>query len=259
MRIAGIWILFALSGAGLHAQPSGKPFTIRWLGQSFFQIETPGGKNIVTDPHAIPAFGRPIVKADILLISHEHDDHNQIEVLDGKPAREFRGLKVGRGRSAEWNMIDEKVGNIHIKSVGTYHDAENGMSRGKNTIFIIECDGLRIVHLGDLGHELTDDQAKAVGKVDVLLIPIGGVYTINGSQAKQVIEKLKPRLYVIPMHFGVPGYDDLLGAEEFLEGLGNVKKFPLTNELTVMPDAKADAPTIALLHWQKTGVPNPRK
>jgi L-ascorbate metabolism protein UlaG (beta-lactamase superfamily) len=247
----------------VSAQEPKKPFTVRWFGQSFFQIETPSGKKIVFDPHAIPAFGRPAVQADILLITHEHDDHNQPEVLDGKPGREFRGLKLVKGKSPEWNKIDEKVGNIHIKGVGTYHDAESGMVRGKNMVFIVEAEGLRFVHLGDLGHELSDDQAKAIGAVDVLFVPVGGVYTINGTQAKKVIEKLKPRLYVIPMHYGVPGYDDLLPADEFLEGLANVKKMPLTNELTIAPDMKADAPTVAMLHWQKTaGVaipPKPKK
>jgi len=244
------------------AQDAKKPFSVRWHGQSFIQIETPGGKKIAIDPHGIPAFGRPAVSADILLVSHEHDDHNQIEVLDGKPGREFRGLKAAKGRSQEWNKIDEKVGGIHIKSVGTYHDAEQGLSRGKNTIFIIEAEGLRFVHLGDLGHDLSDEHVKAIGAVDVLLLPIGGVYTINGEQAKKVITQLKPRLYVVPMHYGVPGYDDLLPADEFLEGLANVRKMPLSNELVIPADLKAEAPIVAILHWQKTAgvaIPVPKK
>lgn len=253
-------LLLMLLTAGLcQAQEPKKPFTVRWYGQSFFQIETPAGKKVVFDPHAIPAFGRPVVSADILLLSHEHDDHNRVEVLENKPSREFRGLKPTKGRSQDWVRIDEKVGAVSIRSVGTFHDAEHGMARGKNTIFIVEADGLRFVHLGDLGHELSDEQVKAVGAVDVLFVPIGGVYTINGTQAKKTVEKLKPRLFVIPMHYGVPGYDDLLGAEEFLEGQGNVKRSPLTNELTVAPDLKADAPTVVLLHWQKSVGAIPKK
>lgn len=249
-------LAFVILSCGLAAQEPKKPFTVRWYGQSFFQIETPAGKKVVFDPHAIPAFGRPVVSADIVVISHEHDDHNQPEVLENKPAREFRGLKPVKGRTPEWNKIDEKVGAISFKSVGTYHDAETGMTRGRNSVFIVESDGLRFVHLGDLGHELSEEQVKAIGAVDVLFVPIGGVYTINGTQAKKVVAALKPRLFVIPMHYGVAGFDDLLGAEEFLEGLENVKKTPLTNELTIAPDLKADAPTVVLMHWQKTaGVP----
>ncbi|CAN5543320.1 hypothetical protein BH11PLA2_BH11PLA2_28270 [soil metagenome] len=241
------------------AQDPKKPFTIRWYGQSFVQIETPGGKKIVFDPHAIPAFGRPMVAADILCITHEHDDHTQVEVLESK-GREFRGLKPQKGKSAEWAKIDEKVGAISLRTVGTFHDAENGMARGKNSVFIVESDGLKFVHLGDLGHELSDEQAKAIGPVDVLFLPIGGVYTINGEQAKKVVAKLKPRLYVVPMHYAVPGYDDLVDATEFLDKNPlEVKKFPLTNELTIAPDEKAEAPTIAMLHWQKTIGVGPKK
>lgn len=248
-----------LAAISATAQPADRPVIVRWFGQSFVQIETPGGKKIVFDPHAIPAFGRPVVQADVLLISHEHNDHNQPEVLDGKPARIFRGLKPAKGRSAEWNEIDEKVGQISIKSVGTFHDGEGGMARGKNTCFIVETDGLRFVHLGDLGHELTEEQVKRIGAVDVLFIPIGGVYTINGDQAKRVIAQLKPRLYVVPIHYGVAGYDDLVGPEEFLDGLDNVKKMPNTNELAIPPDLQLEAPIVAMLHWQKAGglVPGP--
>jgi L-ascorbate metabolism protein UlaG (beta-lactamase superfamily) len=254
-RTAILSVVFLLACGVAIAQDPKKPFVVRWHGQSFFQIETPGGKKIVTDPHAIPAFGRPAVTADIVLISHEHDDHNQPEVLAEKPSREFRGLKAAKGKSQEWNKIDEKVGGISIKSIGTYHDTEQGMSRGKNTIFIIESDGLRFVHLGDLGHDLSDEQVKAIGTVDVLFIPIGGVYTLNGTQARKLVERLKPKLYVIPMHYAVPGYDDLLPADEFLEGLQNVKRTPLTNEIAIPPDLKVDAPTVLLMHYQKPVVP----
>src|SRR5438105_11530675 len=100
-----------------------------------------------------------------------------------------------------------------------------GLQRGKNTVFIIEVDGWKIVHLGDLGHLLTPKQIKAIGPVDVLMIPVGGVYTINGSEAKEVIAQLKPRQYIIPMHYAVKGFDELLPADEFLEDQKNVKKY----------------------------------
>ena len=247
LRYFSAFSLVLLLLANASAQPA-KPFKVRWYGQSFFQIETPVGKKIVTDPHQIPAFGRPIVKADIILVTHEHNDHNVVEAVeDHKSARVIRGVKEVKGRF-DWDKIDEKVGAIKIRNLPSYHDNENGFTRGKNSMFLIEAEGITFCHLGDLGHDLNDDQIKQFGKVDVLMLPIGGTYTINGEVAKKLVEKLKPRLYILPMHYGVPNYDDLNGPEEFLDG----QKFKVTrvlasNELSFAADAKPDAPTIVLL------------
>jgi L-ascorbate metabolism protein UlaG (beta-lactamase superfamily) len=244
------------------AQSPAKPFKLRWYGQSFFQLETPTGKKIAFDPHAIPEFGRPIVTADIILISHLHNDHAQPDVIENsKSARIFFGLKeLAKGKAPDWVKIDEKVGAIRIRTLGTYHDAENGLKSGKNSVFIVEADGLTFCHLGDLGHELSADQVKAIGKIDVLLIPVGGIYTINGETARKVMAELKPRLFVVPMHFGVPGYDELLPVDEFLEGQSNVKKTPATNELTIPTDSKVDAPTVVVLSPKPPETPvNPKK
>lgn len=243
------------------AQAPAKAFKLRWFGQSFFQLETPSGKKIAFDPHAIPEFGRPIVSADVILVSHLHNDHNQPDVIENhKAARVFFGLKEkAKGKAPDWNKIDEKVGAIHIRTLGTYHDAENGLKNGKNTVFVVEADGLTFCHLGDLGHELSPEQAKAIGPVDVLMIPVGGIYTINGEAARKVMAELKPRLFVVPMHYGVPGYDDLLAVDEFLDGLANVKKTPATNELIIPADAKADAPTVVVLAPKPPDAPAPKK
>ena len=232
-----------------------KVLKLRWYGQSFFQLETSLGKKIVFDPHAIPEFGRHVVAADIVLISHLHNDHTQIGILeDPKAARVFYGLEeVRKGRPPEWKKVDEMVGKVHIRTVGLYHDSAEGMARGKNSAWVVEADGLVFCHLGDLGHELTPAQLKQIGKVDVLLVPIGGVYTINGGQAKRVVEQLKPRLYVVPMHYGVPGYEDLLPADEFLDGQASVKRMTQTNELVIPADLKADAPAVVLLWWKVEG------
>jgi L-ascorbate metabolism protein UlaG (beta-lactamase superfamily) len=144
--------------------------------------------------------------------------------------------------------------------MGTYHDAMNGMQRGKNSVFIVEADGLVFCHLGDLGHELTPEQVKTIGKVDVLMVPVGGIYTINGEVAKKVVAQLKPRLYVVPMHYAVAGYDDLLGPDEFLEDQpkDSIKKTPDTNELVIPVDIKAPAtPSIVLLGWKKADAKKP--
>jgi L-ascorbate metabolism protein UlaG (beta-lactamase superfamily) len=243
-------VILAVSAGALAQDGS---FKLRWFGQSYFQLETPKGKKIVFDPHAIPEFGRAVVTADLILCSHRHNDHAQPEVVENsEAARIFHGLKEAvRNRPPEWNKIDEKVGQIRIRTIGTYHDAVNGMQRGKNSLFIVEAEGLTIAHCGDLGHDLDEAQVKAIGPVDILLVPCGGIFTLNGEKAKKVTEAIKPRLYAVPMHYGVPGYDELLPVDEFLDGQTNVKKFPNTNELVIPADLKAEKCTIAVLNWKK--------
>jgi L-ascorbate metabolism protein UlaG (beta-lactamase superfamily) len=248
--------LLALAGSA-HGQD--KKLTLRWYGQSFFQLETASGQKIVFDPHAIPNFGRHTVSANVALISHPHNDHNQLEILtDSQAARVFEGVTTLKSGKTDWNKIDEKVIQTRIRTLGTYHDAMGGMQRGKNAVFIVEADGLVFCHLGDLGHDLTPEQVKAIGKVDVLMVPVGGIYTINGETARKVVAAIKPRLYVVPMHYAVPGYDDLLGPDEFLDEIPKeqVKRTPETNELVIPADVKApDAPTVVLLGWKKADEP----
>lgn len=235
-----------------HSFAQDRKATLRWFGQSFFQLETSTGKLVVFDPHFIPFFGRPQVKADVTLVSHPHTDHSNVDALVEK-GQVFRGVD-----KADWVPVDQKVGQVHVRNLGTYHDALNGVQRGKNSVWVVEADGLTVVHLGDLGHELTPDQVKQIGKVDVLMVPVGGVYTLNGEQAQRVVRQLKPRLFVLPMHYGVPMYDQLLGPEEFLLGLkkDQVLRLPATNELPIPLDAKApDAPTVVLLGWKKAEPP----
>jgi L-ascorbate metabolism protein UlaG (beta-lactamase superfamily) len=251
-------------------EPKAKALKIRWYGNSFFQVEDSAGRKFAFDPHAIPAFGRQFVPADFVIVSHSHDDHAIIEMIDrgeddkGKrrliPESDvYRGVVETKTGKQEWKSIDEKRGTIRVRNVATYHDTQNGLQRGKNSIFVVEVDKLVICHLGDLGHELTADQVKAIGTVDILMIPVGGVYTINGEQAQKVMKQLNPRLYVLPMHYGMPGFDDLATPAEFLEDQKNVKKMLTSNELVVPLDAKADAPTIVLLGWKPAELLPPKK
>lgn len=242
----------------VHAPAQDEPtFKLRWFGQSFFQLETPNGKKIVFDPHNIPEFGRSIVRADIILQSHLHSDHTQITAIeDHKAARIFSGLKAGKSnRPAEWNLVNEQVGKVRVRTVPTYHDTEEGMTRGKNSVWIVEANDVVFCHLGDLGHELTEAQIKAIGPVDVLMIPVGGIYTINGSQAKRVVEQLKPKRFIIPMHYAVPNYDELLSADEFLDEQPNIKNLTDRNELIIPVESKNEPPVIVLLGWKPKAVP----
>jgi L-ascorbate metabolism protein UlaG (beta-lactamase superfamily) len=248
-------LLFAAAGPAAE----GKKVTLRWHGQSFFEIVSSAGTRIVIDPHAIEAYGRKVVSADLVLLSHFHVDHTRTEVVENLPqAKVLTGLKKldKDGKRQDWNVVNEKFKDVRVQTVGTYHDAEAGIQRGKNGVFIIEVDGLRIVHLGDLGHTLNRSQLRKIGEVDVLLIPVGGVYTINGLDAQKVVEQVKPKRYVIPMHYGTKVYDFLLDLDKshFLDDqtMGTVEKFPRTNELVI--DAAAappKEPVIAILHWEK--------
>lgn len=245
--------LAALAGGG-----RAKEVVIKWHGQSFFEIRSSAGTTIAIDPHNLEDYGRREVTADAVLISHFHIDHAGVEPITNiRTTKVLLGLKnkeglAGNRRFDEFANLDEKIKDVRIQSMGSYHDDMQGMRRGKNTIFVLDVDGLRIVHLGDLGHKLNAAQLKKLGTVDVLMVPIGGSYTLNGSEAKEVVAQIKPRRYVIPMHYGTKVYRYLLGPDEFLDEVDEkrVKHFK-HNELTVDPDAvPRKEPLIAMLSYE---------
>ncbi len=193
-----------------------------------------------------------MVQADLVLMTHFHVDHTRLDAITNiKKAKQINALKKGEGGRDEWNVIDEKFKDVRIQTIGTFHDDMAGTQRGKNGVFILDVDGLRIVHLGDLGHPLNREQLKKITKnednprephpVDVLMIPVGGVYTINGLEAQKVVAQIKPRRYILPMHYGTRVYDDLLGLDYFLDDqkMGTVTKLTTTNQLAIDPKAEA--------------------
>jgi L-ascorbate metabolism protein UlaG (beta-lactamase superfamily) len=161
---------------------------IKWLGHACFLIETADGTRIVTDPfNEEVGYPLPAVEAEIVTVSHQHFDHNAVAVVRGRP-----------------HVVQEpgehRLGTITIKGVSTFHDAEQGAKRGANVVFVIEADGLRICHLGDLGHLLNEEQLRRIGRVDVLLVPVGGTFTIDAGQAAETVAALRPRI-AVPMHY----------------------------------------------------------
>jgi L-ascorbate metabolism protein UlaG (beta-lactamase superfamily) len=241
--------------------PAPGTLNIRWHGQSFFEIVTPAKTDIITDPHALDAYGKKSVKPELVLMSHLHSDHTRLDNVDSlkdpkmkDKVKLINALKKGEeGGRVDWNLVDEKFKDVHIQSVGTYHDTKNGLERGKNGIWIIDVDGLRIVHLGDLGHQLSAAQLKKLGTVDVLMIPVGGVYTLNGIEAQKVVDQIKPRRWVLPMHYGTVVYDELLDLKYFTdeqeEGT-EIKKFGKDEWLKI--DPKSPLPkkySVGVLHW----------
>jgi L-ascorbate metabolism protein UlaG (beta-lactamase superfamily) len=214
-------LLLALPGAATAAPPAGK---LTWYGQSCFLLETAAGTRIVMDP--IPkGIGYELpqgFKADIVTISHEHSDHNNVAFVSGNKPRVIRGLTADK---KGWARVDEKLKDVSIRSVGVYHDGERGAARGLDTVFIFEVGGVRIAHLGDLGHVLNDDQLAAIGAVDVLLVPVGGTFTIDALKATRVVEQLRPRIMVIPMHYKTEAstIKELEPLTLFLDGRANVR------------------------------------
>ena len=240
---------------------------VRWYGQSFFEIISTKGTRIVLDPHAIEAYGRPQLKADLVLMTHFHVDHTRTDAITNiKDAKQINALKKDEAGRDTWNLLDEKFKDVRIQTVATYHDEMAGSQRGKNGVFVLDVDGLRIVHLGDLGHKLSLEQIRKIRKnddkpreplpIDVLMIPVGGVYTLNGLDAQKVVEQLKPTRYILPMHYGTRVYSDLLDLTYFLDDqkMGKVERFPRTNEIAIDPKTKpGDEPIIAILNWEKKG------
>ena len=211
----------ALPAQAAAAPTAGK---LTWYGQACFLLETTGGTRIVMDP--IPkGIGYELpqgLKADIVTISHEHGDHNNVGFVTGKP-RVIRGLTADK---KGWTRVDEKVKDVSIRTVGVYHDDERGAKRGLDTVFIFEVGGVRIAHLGDLGHVLNDQQLAAIGAVDVLLIPVGGTFTIDALKATRVVEQMRPRLMVVPMHYKTDAVTikELEPLATFLDGKRNVRR-----------------------------------
>jgi L-ascorbate metabolism protein UlaG (beta-lactamase superfamily) len=204
-------------------QGPAKP-SISWHGQSFFSVKSAAGTVFVFDPHALPEYGRlEGVVPHLIMISHSHNDHNRVEIFENikekgdKAPKIIQGLMPGADGRETWNIVDENFKDLHVQSVGAYHDDVKGMKHGLTALFIVEVDGWRICHLGDLGHDLTPKLLKAIGPVDVVMIPCGGIYGLNGNEARRVVDRLRPTQYILPMHIGNARYDDLLPVDEFID------------------------------------------
>ncbi len=191
---------------------------VKYLGHSAFVITSDKGLKIIIDPYTRSpslTYGEIKESADIVTVSHEHSDHCNVAAVKGNPQ-----LVKKAGRST--------VKGIEFKGIASYHDEAGGRMRGNNIIYCFEVDGVRVCHLGDLGHLLDDRQVKEIGSVDILFIPVGGYFTIDASAASQVCNQLKPRV-IIPMHYktekGIPG---ISGVDAFIEGKDNVSRRDLS-------------------------------
>jgi L-ascorbate metabolism protein UlaG (beta-lactamase superfamily) len=193
---------------------------ITWYGQSCFKIQS-GETVLFTDPFDKSiGLTPPRGQVNIVTISHHHYDHDNLEALAA--ANPF--VIDGPG--------EYEVKGVNVTGILTFHDAEEGKKRGTNTAYIIEMEGIKICHLGDFGqNKLNDDQLEAMNGVDILMIPVGGIYTLDGEEAAHIIHEIEPKI-VIPMHYKIPGLSIKLdGVDLFLKEIGS--KGQPTDRLTL--------------------------
>lgn len=209
---------------------------IYWYGQACFKLK---GKSatIIIDPFAPEFTGLKLPKdleADVAIKTHDHEDHSNLKAVTGNPVE-----IIGPG--------EYEVKGVSINGVQVFHDKKEGAERGKNTIYNIQIDGLNVVHLGDLGHLLTEAQIQALGITDILLVPVGGTYTIDAKDAAEVVSQLEPKI-IIPMHYGYPGLKfPLMGVDNFLKEMGTENIEPAT-KLSITKDKLPEEPQVVVLN-----------
>lgn len=205
-----------------------------WAGQSCFQISLSNSKDheaiVVIDPfEEKTGLKVPNFSADILLITHDHYDHNNAKAIKGEP---FTITCPG----------EYEIKGVFVQGIPSFHDDAQGKERGLNTIYVIEAEGIKFCHMGDFGqNQLTDEQLEQIGKIDVLMIPVGGNYTIGSSEAQKVVGQIEPKI-TIPMHYHLPKLKiELDGVEKFLKAMGKNSAEPqekLTIKNSSLPKEK---------------------
>lgn len=196
---------------------------ITWLGHACFMLES-GGFRLITDPYRdVPGYGELCQSAHAIYCSHGHFDHAATE-------------RVSR--------LPPAPSPFAVTEIATFHDEVRGAKRGENTVRVFESEGLRVAHLGDLGHPLSRSQLAALGQIDVLLLPVGGVYTVDPREAREVADTIGARL-VVPMHYrrGALGFENLAEVEEFLA----LYPAAMVRRLDADPFDPADFPDPAVL------------
>ncbi len=210
---------------------------ITWLGQACFRIKSKDAV-IVTDPYD-KSIGYQMgkVSADIVTISHSHYDHNNAAAISGEP-------KIINGPG------EYEIKGVMITGIQTFHDAEEGKKRGKNTVYLIETEDLVVCHLGDLGHIPTADQVEAMSNVDILMVPVGGNYTINAVQAAEVISLIEPKI-IIPMHYKTDVIKlEIDSVDKFLREMG-VKAPQPQPKLVVNKNTLPAESQVAILEYRR--------
>lgn len=206
---------------------------ISYFGHSCFRIKTKKAV-VITDPFD-EAVGIPLPKlsADIVTVSHDHHDHANVGAVAGTAEHPEPFLIQGPG--------EYEVSEVYFWGLPTFHDDQKGKLRGRNTLYFILTEGIKICHLGDLGHVLSDKMADKINQTDILFVPVGGEFTLDAATAVKVIDQISPNI-IIPMHYDLPGSKmGLAPLTEFLEKIGaeSVKPVPkLVVKADQMPEER---------------------
>jgi L-ascorbate metabolism protein UlaG (beta-lactamase superfamily) len=209
---------------------------IYWGGQALFRLKGKSAAAVI-DPFDPAIVGLKLPKdleADVVLKTHDHPDHNFLSAVSGNPLQ-----ITGPG--------EYEIKGIAIEGISVFHDTKKGEERGRNTIYNIEIDGLNIVHLGDLGHVLSEDQVQEVGNVDILMVPVGGTFTIDAKAASEVVSQLEPKI-ILPMHYGIAGLKfELETVDKFLKEMGVENPTPMA-KLSITKDKLPEEPMVVILN-----------
>jgi L-ascorbate metabolism protein UlaG (beta-lactamase superfamily) len=209
---------------------------IKYLAHAAFLITTQDGKKIITDPYNVGQgikYGAIQESADIVTISHGHSDHNNAKSVQGNPV-------------VIQTAGEQKIKGVEIKGLAVFHDETQGSQRGSNLVFCFKADGIRLCHVGDLGHRLNPKQVSAMGQVDVLLMPVGGFFTLPVKEVVEVIRSIAPKM-VIPMHYKTPKSDyPIAPVEEFLQVQKQVRRLNVSEVELVPGDFKAESEIVVL-------------
>ncbi|MFH0801646.1 MAG: MBL fold metallo-hydrolase [bacterium] len=187
---------------------------VRYLGHSCFFISSNRGSSVIIDPYGTHlGYQFPLIQSDVVVVTHEHKDHNADWRVTGNPTV----IKRTCDFPVEHELPIKRTGETLIfKGIPAFHDDTSGRNRGPNTIFLWEMDKMRLCHLGDLGHLLTPQQMKDIGNVDILFLPVGGKITMGSSNAALLVNQLMPKL-IFPMHFKTRQIEGLGLADEEIE------------------------------------------
>lgn len=211
---------------------------LTWYGHACFMLENAQGVRVATDPYD-DSVGYPMreISADAVLMSHSHHDHSCRDMLAGNPL-----------------VLDERgqyeVENVRITGFASFHDDRQGALRGKNVMNLIEMDGVRVLHAGDLGELPSVQTVEKIGRVDVLLLPVGGTYTLTGEQAAQAAKAFDAAV-TIPMHYKAPCVAYPLTDEwPFLASMGAMDA-PHMAQLNLTPDSVRSLPRVVVMNWEE--------
>ena len=185
---------------------------IKWIGHACFLLKDNNGTKVLLDPFD-SSVGYKVYdeNADIITVSHHHRDHDYTEIVKGNP--------IIIDREGTYNKH-----NINLRGIPSFHDKTKGANRGKNTIFVFDIEGYKICHLGDLGYVLSDEEIKNIGEVNILMLPVGGFFTIDAKEAAEVALKINSN-YIIPMHYKRSAVDlPISGVDLFVKEMGNFEK-----------------------------------